>query len=232
MATDPALRIAVFNLVQYRAESLALALAQHSDHEVIAVTQADAAMLAGFKTIVIDVDAQVEPALELVRAIIAKQPDADVILIGLLESNDNVIKMAEAGASGYVPPAASFLEIVSVLDSVRRGEFVCRPDLTYILFSRLSHLARSNSAAVLQQPRLTIRERRVMELMSQRLSNKEIASSLCVSQHTVKNHVHHILQKLGARNRRIAWLQGLGPGTRTGALYGTKSVAIGAARMG
>ena len=207
MANDPPYRIAVFNCVRYRAESLALALALHSDHEVIAVTQADAAMLAGFKIIVIDVDAQAEAALELVRAIIAKQPDAEVILIGLLESNDNVIKMAEAGASGYAPPAASLLDIVSVLDSVRREEFVCPPDLTYVLFSRLSQLARSNG--VLQQALLTIRERRIMELMSQHLSNKQIANSLCVSQHTVKNHVHHILQKLGVRNRSIAWLHGL-----------------------
>jgi two-component system nitrate/nitrite response regulator NarL len=120
-----------------------------------------------------------------------------------------VIKMAEAGVSGYVPPTASLLEIVSVVDSVRRGEFVCRPDLTYTLFSHLSQLAWSNSLRVLEQPLLTIRERRVMKLMSQRLSNREIANSLCVSQHTIKNHVHHILQKLGARDRSIAWHFGL-----------------------
>jgi DNA-binding NarL/FixJ family response regulator len=58
-------------------------------------------------------------------------------------------------------------------------------------------------AAALQPPRLTNRERRVMELVSQALTNKQIAASLCVSPSTIKNHVHSILKKVGVRSRTV-----------------------------
>lgn len=206
MATDPAIRIAVCNPVRYRAESLALALAQQSGYEVVPLTHADVSMFTGCTAVVIDVHPQLDSALQLVRDITMKQPDADVILIGMVEVAENVIKMAEAGASGYVPPDASLQEVVSALEAVRRGEFICRPDLTYVLLSHLSRLAWDNTAsAAVQSPRLTTRERRVMELMSQALTNKQIAASLCVSTSTIKNHVHSILKKVGVRNRSVIW---------------------------
>jgi two-component system nitrate/nitrite response regulator NarL len=205
MATDPAIRIAVCNPVRYRAESLALALAQRSGYEVIPVTHADLGMFAGCTTVIVDVHAQLESALQLVRDITMKQPEADVILLGMVELAENVIKMAEAGASGYVPPDASLQELVSALEAVRKREFICRPDLTYVLLSHLSRLAWGNKASAVQSPRLTTRERRVMELMSQAFTNKQIAASLCVSPSTIKNHVHSVLKKVGVRSRTVMW---------------------------
>jgi DNA-binding NarL/FixJ family response regulator len=198
-----AVTIAVLNTIQYLAESLALALTQQSGYEAFAVTLANPALLLNFSIILIDLDLGLESALQMTLEVTAQRPEAKVVLLGLVESKENVLKIADAGASGYVRSGASLKEVVSVVDSVQQGEFTCPPDITYALFSHLADMARHNASAALQNAGLTIRERRVMELMS-RLSNKEIAERLCISQYTVKNHVHHILKKLGARSRGFA----------------------------
>jgi DNA-binding NarL/FixJ family response regulator len=88
--------------------------------------------------------------------------------------------------------------------SVQKGEFACRPDITYALFSHLAQLASGDEQNVSGASVLTTRERQIFGLLSQRLMNKEIAARLYLSEHTVKNHVHHILKKLGMRNRSFA----------------------------
>src|SRR5438046_1548668 len=123
MAIDPACRIAVVNSCRYRAESLAFAIAQQSGYEALGATQSDLALLVHCSTIVIDLDQGLEPALKLTLAITTQQPRAKVILLGLVESQESVLKIAEVGASGYVSPAASFEEVVSVVNAVQKGEF-------------------------------------------------------------------------------------------------------------
>jgi DNA-binding NarL/FixJ family response regulator len=201
MAVDPACKIAVLARTRYRAESLALALAQQSACETLGVTNFDASFLSRFSTIVIDLEAGPEVALKLTRAITIQDAHAKVILVGLIESEENVLKMAEAGASGYVSPAASFQELISIVQCVQKGEFTCPPNITYNLFAYLSILAQEKISNASRNSPLTIRERRVLDLMSADLSNKEIAARLCISEHTVKNHVHHIFEKLGVHNR-------------------------------
>ncbi len=94
--------------------------------------------------------------------------------------------------------------MLSIVHAARKGEFACTSDVTYGLFSRLAELAQSESIKCLQTSRLTIRQRQVLALLTQGLSNKEIGDSLGVSAVTIKNHVHHLLTKIGARDRRVA----------------------------
>lgn len=205
MALDPATEdIAVLSTHRYRAESVALAVAGRSGHNTFAFTQPDAGVLAAFSTLLIDLDAPLDSILELIRTITMQHPQVKVVVLGLVESEESVVKLAEAGASGYVPPATSLQGLVTILQSVQKGEFTCPPHITYALFSHLTRLASNRAAAVPQGPVLSTREHKVLELVSQNLTNKEIAARLCISEYTAKNHVHRILKKLGLRNRGLA----------------------------
>jgi DNA-binding NarL/FixJ family response regulator len=196
--------IAVLSTHGYRAESVALAVAQRTGCKTQAFTGLDAAALAGFETILVETSPGLEPALDWVRMIISSHPHAKVVLLGFLESEESVLRLAEAGASGYVGPEASLPELIAILRAIHQGEFKCPPHITYALFSHLAHLAGDRSQVVPKSPVLTMRERNVVELLSRHLTNKEIAASLCISEYTAKNHVQRILKKLGLHSRSLA----------------------------
>jgi DNA-binding NarL/FixJ family response regulator len=204
MAIEPATTIAVVSSCRYRAESLAFTLTEQLGLPAVAAPDPGGELLAVFGTILIDLDLGTDQAFQLTRQITSLQPEAKIVFLGLIESEESVLQLAEVGARGYVPSAVTLEELASVVRSVQNGEFACPPHITYVLFSHLAQLARSNVASLFETAVLTMRERQIMDLMSRSLSNKEIAGRLCLSEHTVKNHVHHILKKLGMRNRNFA----------------------------
>jgi DNA-binding NarL/FixJ family response regulator len=196
--------IAVLSRHRYRAESVALAVAERAGCKARAFTCLDVAALAAFDTILVETSPVLEPDLSWVREITARCPDAKVILLGVVESENSVVMLAEAGASGYLAPGASFDDLMALLESSRRGEFTCPPHITFALFSHLAHLVSGATRFSVQSPVLTIRERKVVELLSSNLTNKEIAARLCISESTAKNHVQRILKKLGLHDRSLA----------------------------
>jgi len=199
---QPPNKVAVLSASRHRAESVALAISEKTGREACAFTQPDLAVFVGFQTILLDLDTNWESSLELVRAINTRYRHAEIILLGVAESEERVVQLAEAGASGYVTSTTSLQELVTILQSVQKQEFTCPPNITYALFSHLAHLVSCNAPA-LPQTSITMRERKVLQLLSQNLTNKEIAVSLCISEHTAKNHVHHILKKLGIGSRNL-----------------------------
>jgi DNA-binding NarL/FixJ family response regulator len=204
MTTTSRPAIAVLATSKYRAECLALSISVHSEHDTCPLTETESSVFRRFSKILLDLDADLESVLKLVRDTTVRHPDAAVVVVGLVESEEDVMKLAEAGASGYIPANASLQDMLSIIHSARQGEFACPSDVTYSLFSRLAELARSQDVKFCQVAGITIRERQVMELVAQNLSNREIADRLCVSAYTVKNHVHHVLRKLGVRSRSAA----------------------------
>jgi DNA-binding NarL/FixJ family response regulator len=204
---QPTNHIAVLSACRHRAESVALAVSEKSGREAFAFSPPDLAILVGFQTILIDLDTNWESSLEFVRAVNTQYCHAEIILLGVAESEEHVVQLAEAGASGYVTSTTSLQELVTILQSVQKQEFTCPPNITYALFSHLAYLV-SCTAPALPQTSITMRERKVLQLLSQSLTNKEIAARLCISEHTAKNHVHHILRKLGIGSRNLVprWL--------------------------
>jgi len=196
--------IAVLSRYRYRAESVAFAVSERAGCKARAFDWLDVAALARFDTILVETSAVLAADLTWVREITARCPDAKVILLGMGESAESVVMLAEAGASGYLAPGASFDDLIAILESSRRGEFTCPPHITFVLFSHLAHLASGATRFSLQSPVLTIRERKVVELLSYNLTNKEIAARLCISESTAKNHVQRILKKLGLHDRSLA----------------------------
>ena len=138
-------------------------------------------------------------SLQILRAIAEVTP-AKVIVLGVSESEDEVIACAEAGAAGYLLRDGSVADLVAAVQSVASGETLCSPRIAATLLRRVAALAAERqSLAVLAH--LTRRETEIVELIDQGLSNKEIARRLTIEVRTVKNHVHNVLEKLQVHRR-------------------------------
>jgi two-component system nitrate/nitrite response regulator NarL len=128
-------------------------------------------------------------------------PDLKVIALGIRELESDLLPWAEAGVDGFVSPQATLDDLLSVVDSVARGETLCSPRMTAALLRHVGTLAREQRSPPSTTWSLTARESEIAGLIDEGLSNKEIAQRLCIELPTVKNHVHNLLEKLGVRRR-------------------------------
>src|SRR5712692_9443300 len=147
---------------------------------------------------------------EAIRAL----PDLKVILIGMDEDEATFLKAVRAGAVGYVLKDASSLDVAAAVRNAAQGEAVCPPRLCRSLFRYMVKEATSlPDIRIKVRLGLTRRQQQLVPLIAQGLTNKEIASQLNLSEQTVKNHVHRMLQRVGADDRltvvRMVRLQGL-----------------------
>ena len=138
-----------------------------------------------------------------IRAARDAVPGAKVVALGVPESLDELLTFAEAGVSSYVTCEQSPDELVAAIESTARGEALCSPRFAAALLERVAALASEHEPAP-AAVRLTAREQEIIALIDDGLSNKQIARELCIELATVKNHVHHILEKLKVTRRADA----------------------------
>lgn len=136
----------------------------------------------------------------VLAAVRAAVPHVRVIALGVPSTGAEVVSYLEDGFSGYVPVDSTIEELCAAVHAAARDELVCAPDVAFALLMRVQEL-RSGWERSRDLPHLTRREQEILELLELGLSNKEIARRLSIRALTVKNHVHHILKKLGARRR-------------------------------
>jgi DNA-binding NarL/FixJ family response regulator len=122
--------------------------------------------------------------------------------MGLIPSQLDIIEWVEAGASGFILKDATIEDFLGTIRSVARGIKVLPPSLAGSLFSHVIDNALKKGRGKLSNAvRMTKREREIISLISEGLSNKEIAQRLNVATYTVKSHVHNILEKLALHSR-------------------------------
>jgi DNA-binding NarL/FixJ family response regulator len=146
------------------------------------------------------IDMAGEDCHELVRAITGLARFVKVVALAVSERDPEVAALAEAGISGYVRREASVDELVATLRAALRGEVLCSPRVAASLVRRVATLA-ANAAPEPVLNRLTMRERQIINLIREGLSNKQIARRLSIEVTTVKNHVHNILHKVNLSTR-------------------------------
>src|SRR5262249_43038538 len=113
----------------------------------------------------------------------------------------DIIECAEAGAAGYVSADASIDDVRMAIEGIARSELACSPRIAAQLFGRISERV---DRWPVEARTLTSRERQVLDCLRQGQSNKEIAQTLNIAEPTVKNHVHHLLEKLDVTTRAQA----------------------------
>jgi len=130
---------------------------------------------------------------------------ARIVLFGMNEDADVFLEAVSAGVTGYVLKTASATDVINAVRCVARGEAICPPRLCLALFQQavrqklqLKALQDFGSARKLG---LTRRQKQLVSLLFENLTNKEIAARLNLSEFTVKNHVHRIMKQLEATNR-------------------------------
>ena len=196
------IRVVLFGAVRLNREGLA-ALLRRDGRLHVAAAAAAADELAGRAAVcdAIVVDTATHDAPMSLRRVVG-DAEAPIVALGVPEDEQDVIAFAELGVVGFVERDASLDELVASVVSAARGEASFPPRVATTLLRRVSRLAarqRSADAAA-----LTMRERQVVELIAEGLSNKEIAARLCIEVATVKNHVHNILDKLQVSRRSEA----------------------------
>ena len=152
--------------------------------------------------VLLDFGLEDHDSLSLTATIHGEVPAARIIVMGLMPLQEDVADYVRAGASGFLMKDASFEEFVATIRAVAGGAEVLPQALTSSLFSQItSNSSRGTRARMVESVRLTERERQVIALLGEGLSNKEIAARMHIAVHTVKSHVHNVLEKLALHSR-------------------------------
>jgi DNA-binding NarL/FixJ family response regulator len=138
--------------------------------------------------------------LTAAKAIIA-DTSSRVLMLTTFDSDEYVYTALRAGASGFLLKDTPSQHLVTAVRSVAAGDALIDPAITRRLIQQFVRAARPRTTAPEQLAALTPREREVLRLIAQGLSNAELAAELTVEENTVKTHVGRILTKLGLRDR-------------------------------
>jgi DNA-binding NarL/FixJ family response regulator len=186
-------------------EGLARLLARRRDVVVVGQAENAADAIAQARElrpdlVLMEVDLPGDDGLSATRQLKAELPEIVVVMLSIRDDAARVVEAIKAGAQGYLSKGIRLPELVEQLHTIRRGQAALSGEVAAHLFDEL----RGQPGSGVQADLLTSREIEVLALVAAQLSNKEIAAQLMVSEHTAKNHLKHILHKLGLRNRRQA----------------------------
>jgi DNA-binding NarL/FixJ family response regulator len=140
--------------------------------------------------------------LTAVRRVRTTAPKVQILLIGVTGEEAEFLQCVRAGVRGYLPRDASAEDVVEAVRALQGGEAICPGMLCASLFRYFEREATSfPSASIHQRLGLTRREQQLIPLISEGLTNKEIANRFCLSEQTVKNHLYRMKHKIGAEDR-------------------------------
>ena len=194
-----AVRVLVVSDVLLYREGIARGLSQLGRLTIVdALSGAEAA--SRLRSIVADailLDASVLESLVVARQLRATRPELPIVGFAIGNAATSVA-CAEAGLTGFVGRDGTLAELERAVEQAIAGEVGCTPQFAALLCRRVAALAGTPATAPAS---LTRREREIAALVSEGLSNKEIAIELRIGPATVKNHIHNILEKLQVRRR-------------------------------
>ena len=150
--------------------------------------------------VLMDVRMEGMGGIEACREIRSELPETKVLMLTSFAEEETVVAALLAGAAGYVLKNVARARLLEALRSVARGDSLLDSKVTRTVLDKLV----SAQARAKEEDNLTSREREVLALIADGATNKEIAAKLVVSDNTARNHVSHILGKLGFTRRSEA----------------------------
>lgn len=189
------------------AESLRFVLRQGFPHLdwVTACSAEEALRLApqdGTKLFLVDVHLPDMNGVELTRRLLEVNPSLQVVILTMDNTLETAVQAIASGANGYLLKTAPVERVYKDLEAIFEGDLVISAELLPFLFTAIQrvHSPRQHALSPSLQC-LSSRELEVLSKVVQGKSNQKIAQELFISEKTVKNHVAHILEKLGIPNR-------------------------------
>jgi two-component system, NarL family, response regulator DevR len=152
--------------------------------------------------VIMDVRLPDGSGIEACREIRAAHPETRVVMLTSYPDEEAVLSAIIAGASGYLLKQIRGRDLVSGLEAVGRGDSLLDPAVTEKVLERVRRLASGGASDELAE--LTAQERKILLLVAEGKTNKEIATDVFLSDKTVKNYVSSILSKLNLQRRTQA----------------------------
>lgn len=195
-------------------EGLDTLLSVHKDIEVVGQASngqeaVDMAMQLRPDVILMDMQMPILNGVGATRRLKKSLPECRIIVLTTFTDNETIFEALRAGAVGYLLKDVGSAQLADSVRATARGETILDPSVAAKVvqeFSRVSSLVPAKSSEVLPEP-LSEREIELLGLIASGFSNKEIAEALFITEGTVKNHITHILGKLGVRDRTQAVLK-------------------------
>ena len=207
-ADEPAPPVRVMLVDDHRmfAESLARLLGEEPDIEVVGVAggPVEAEALAAREVpdvVLVDYALPDQDGVALTRRLKAQRPETLVVMLTGSPEDRIVLAAIEAGCSGFLTKDRAAAEVTGAIRAVAAGEALISPGMLARLLPQLSRNGRGPGPDHLPGGGLTAREREVLDLLAEGLSNRVIADRLFLSVNTVRNYVQSILTKLDAHSK-------------------------------
>jgi two-component system, NarL family, response regulator LiaR len=147
--------------------------------------------------VIMDMVMPILDGAEATRELVKRFPDIKVIALTSFNDKDLIKKSLKAGAVSFILKNISGAKLVKTIKDVHKGKFVLSPNATKIMLTELREQSDDNV-------KLTKREKEILALVVEGLSNKEIAKRLFLSNSTIQFHVSNVLSKLGVSKRTEA----------------------------
>lgn len=155
--------------------------------------------------LLLDLGLRTQNSLNLVKSVKKNFPETKMMVMDLVPAQADIFEFVQAGISGFVLKDATTQEFLKTIRAVAQGIKILPPHLTGSLFSQIVEDAINGSpkrnSELINSIRMTKREREVIHLVADGLTNKDIAQKLNLSTFTVKSHIHNILDKLALHTR-------------------------------
>jgi len=210
--TNP-IRILLVDDQRLMREGLRTLLELEADIEVIGEAGDGQAALDAYAdlkpdVVLMDIRMPIMDGVEATRRLRARWPEARIIILTTFDDDASVFEGLRAGAQGYLLKDLSGQELASAVRTVAGGGALIEPSVASKVVAEFARLAPASrpAEAALPEP-LSEREREILGLIAQGMSNGEIADKLSLAEGTVKNYVTNVLQKLDVRDRTQAALR-------------------------
>src|SRR5712692_6453737 len=154
--------------------------------------------------VLMDIDMPGEDGISTTRRVKSAFPDVTVVMLTVHDATDKLLEAIKAGAQGYLVKNIRSSELLDQLRGLKQGEAAITRRMAARILEEFQRGQTTTGSTKGSLNDLTARELEVLELVADRLSNKEIGTRLVISEHTVKNHLKNILSKLHLRGIRQA----------------------------
>lgn len=226
-AAVPAIRVVIAEDQALVRRGLALLLAMEPDMEVVGqacngVEAVELALLLTPDVVLMDLHMPLKGGVAATREITHAHPGTQVLVLTTLDDDETVFEAVRAGAHAYLLKDAAENELLETIRALRRGESHLTPQIARKVMDQFQHLAQASRperagdsapgprssepiapshGAPYVTEALNDKEERILELIAEGRSNRQIAQTLFLAEGTVKNYVSRIMEKLHANTR-------------------------------